>query len=236
MTMRDKPALASLALLLLPALLYLAGCHDSDSDPAFVTPQTPVAQDSADDGSLLSAVAALQEERLTLNNPFTASDLSYLDIGAGLNYHGAPFTTWKNDYEKRRLECEGYAGQEINGEPICLSSKDALFDCSAGQILEYGYYCGGGRPAQGFWLKEPLDGVDYCCYIHDLNVWGPSSTSRINACGAAMCLYKATQYPADAVATFPEVENARQCIYDWARRWCGGNQPQDLPAPETAIN
>ena len=78
--------------------------------------------------------------------------------------------------------------------------------------------------------------MDYCCYVHDLNVWGPSAFSPMNACGAVMCLYYATEYPTGAVQAFPEVENARQCIYDWAKKLCKGNQMTDAPVPGTVIN
>jgi len=233
--MRRKLSLAGLVPGLLLLLAWLPGC-DSNSNHDSGQPVTTTPQTSVDDGSLLSVVDAMQEQRLTFNNHWTDSQLSALNIPSTLTYQGDPFTTWKNDYEQKRLECAAYSGQQIGGETVCLPSKAATFDCSAGSILDYGYYCGGNRPVTGFWGKEPLDGVDYCCYVHDLNVWGPSPTSPMNACGAVMCLYYATEYPAGAVQAFPEVENARQCIYDWAKKLCNGIQTADAPVPATMIN
>lgn len=237
--MLRKLSLAGLVPVLLLLLALLPGCDSNNNhDSGQPVTTTTASQTSEDDGSLLTVVDALQEQRLTFNNHWTTQDLDDLNISHSLTYQGAPFTTWKNDYDKKLAECTAYSGQQINGDTVCLPSKDAIFDCSAGSILEYGYYCGAGRPADGFWDKEPLDGVDYCCRMHDRNVWGPSPTSPMNACGAVMCLYYATEYPAGAVQGFPEVENARQCIYDWAKKLCGviQIQPLDAPLPATMIN
>jgi hypothetical protein len=235
-TMLRKLSRACLVPGLLSALLLLPGCDSNNDHDSTQTASTVSQTTSSDDGSLQTVVSALQEQRLTFNNGWTTQELDDLNISHSLTYQGAPFTTWKNDYDKKLAECTVYSGQQINGDTVCLPSKDAIFDCSAGSILEYGYYCGAGRPADGFWGKEPLDGVDYCCRMHDMNVWGPSPTSPMNACGAVMCLYYATEYPAGSVQAFPEVENARQCIFDWAKKLCGGIQPLDTPPPATMIN
>lgn len=103
-------------------------------------------------------------------------------------------------------------------------------------LHRYGYYCGGGitpfRPfAAG--APEPLDGVDYCCRLHDAQAWGlfalPSSFP--SECGIAMCLSKASGLPANVIAQLPLVEAARQFWYDGAALVCGGNQSNDAQPP-----
>ena len=102
-------------------------------------------------------------------------------------------------------------------------------------LRRYGYYCGGGTtPFSSFQngAPEPLDGVDYCCRLHDAQAWGTTTlTSTPSECGIAMCLSKASGLPANVIAQLPFVEEARQFWYDGAALACGGNQSNDAQPP-----
>lgn len=219
--------------------ILIAGCPDSKHS-SNGNNNPPVASEGP--GSVVSVLAAMQEPRITLNNPWTTGQTDYENINSRVTWQGHPFTTWKNDYLAKKAECESYDGQTVDKDgsigttEVCISTKKATADCGNGTMLEYGYYCGGGRPGVGLWGKEPLDGVDYCCYLHDRRVWGDQSESDL-ACGAIMCMYNMTAYPAGAEASFPEVENARQCLHDKAAIVCfPGNQSNDSPAPTAEYN
>jgi len=99
----------------------------------------------------------------------------------------------------------------------------------------YGYWCGAGHPPFGVssdLAPQPLDAVDFCCMMHDAQAWGSGSvlngpTER----GMAMCLSKATEYPAGAMSRLPDVENARNFWYRCASWTANGNQANTPPSP-----
>jgi hypothetical protein len=71
---------------------------------------------------------------------------------------------------------------------------------------------------------RPLDAVDSCCRLHDLNHFDMGrlgALSPINACGFVMCLRQATGTPADVTDLLPEVERARQGMFRHAAILCG---------------
>jgi hypothetical protein len=235
---------ASLRVLALAGLL-LAGCNNNSGGGGNSSNngggnQTPTAQSQTADGSFVAVVSAMQETRITMNYPWTSQDLADMGVSPDPGHEGTTFTTWKKNYDRKLAECEAFGdAKDSNDELICVPRKSTSHtDCSSDKILEYGYYCGAGRPAIGYWNKEPLDGVDYCCYLHDLQAWqGGNGTHQQNlACGAVMCMMKATAYPAGAENQFPDMENARQCVHDWAATLCGGNQLNDTPAPVVQYN
>jgi hypothetical protein len=229
------------------ALLASQACSKGSSDSSDAS-EASDASESTETGSLVTTiVAALEVPRITTNNPWSDATADYenafwcLDAVCGvwsyLGYFGHPYTTWKADYEAKLDECESYGEDEVEGERVCVPTSDTGFDCATSSMLEYGWYCGAGRPAPGYWGKEPLDGVDYCCYLHDNRVWderdAPSNIAieRNLACGMALCLYHQMEHPAGAASAFPEVQTARQCIYDWAALGCTFDQSNDPPGP-----
>jgi hypothetical protein len=226
-------------LLLISITILIAGCPGGNSS-SNRNNNDPVTT-SGNPGNVISVLSAMNEPRMTLNNPWTTGQTDHENINSRVTWQGQPFTTWKDDYLTKKAECESYDGKTVDKDgssgttEVCIPTKKAIADCGNGTMLEYGYYCGAGRPGVGLWGKEPLDGVDYCCYLHDRRVWGDQSNSDL-ACGAIMCMYNATVYPAGAEAFFPEVENARQCLHDKAAILCGGNQSNDSPAPTVEYN
>jgi len=183
-----------------------------------------------------------------LNNPWNATDLDNLDIPARIHDsllvpHIAGDNPDANSttpalYASRKDDCTADTGTNGN----CLTDWK--------RPLEYGWYCGGGRPISeddgGRGMSAPmLDPVDACCRIHDQNKFDnrtipgvgrkPDSISPVNACGFAMCLAGARGYPEGIGAFFPQIERARQKMYDWAKALCPGVQPLDLPAIEVQL-
>ena len=176
-----------------------------------------------------------------------------------------PYTTLVQQYQARRKQCEADSRSLLAPGSLVISFADYYFQdqkCyptltyrphgfveppsgavgpTANQVLHrYGYYCGGGYPnfdpfAPG--APEPLDGVDYCCRLHDAQAWGESTIgSRKTECGIAMCLSKASGFPADVLTQMPDVEAARQFWYGGsvdggAAFVCGGNQSNDAQPP-----
>jgi hypothetical protein len=119
-------------------------------------------------------------------------------------------------------------------------------------LQRYGYYCGGGYPNYGDVFgadrPEPLDGVDYCCRLHDAQAWNARTTGGTcnpvvkgpdecpNECGIAMCLTKLSEYPAGTFAQFPAIDESRQHWYGQgatggATFICPGNQYDDAAPP-----
>lgn len=212
-------------------------------DLSGTAPNDPKASDS--DEWLLTVLAAMQEPRVVFNNPWTAQDLADERIDAPVRHSREQFVTWKPDYERRRARCVSFGDREgEDGERICVPSKTGgLGLVCRERMLEYGYYCGAGRPSAAYWGEVPVDGVDYCCYLHDKQTWSEQGASdfrnfQLNSCGMLMCLNKMTEFPAGAAAHFPDTEDARQCIYNWASvpLSCPGNQSNDAPPPQTRIN
>jgi len=125
--------------------------------------------------------------------------------------------------------------------PHGLQEPTAVLDADpvAGPVLHrYGYYCGAGFPptplaAFQYGAPEPLDGVDYCCRLHDNQTWGQfTPLSHPSECGIAMCLSKASGLPADVIARLQFVEAARQFWYKGAAGVCLDNPIiDDAPPP-----
>lgn len=219
-------------------LMLLAGCNDSNDTAALS--KSPTTQ-AADDGGFLSTItAALSEGQFTVNNPWTQADLDDQEIGS-LGYQHTvdlqplgrvgPYTTLIQQYRAKRAQCQKDAQVlNANDEPSCYPTNQGAVIAFNGR---YGYYCGKEFPAGlgAFWnqMPEPLDGVDYCCRLHDEEVWGKAGYS--DECGIVMCLSKASGLPANVMQLLPDVEEARQYWYDGARTICGGNQYNDAPQP-----
>ena len=177
------------------------------------------------------------------------------------------YTTLRSQYDARRRQCEQdfnelyppgeftqptpektFHFQDRKCYPTqqkanAIQERILITDEIADQALgRYGYYCGGGYPdfnVFGNTAPEPLDGVDYCCRLHDAAVWGEGfeDSDRANECGIVMCLTMVSEMPLGLLATaLPDVEEARQYWYgngiaQGASTLCPGNQFQDAPAP-----
>jgi hypothetical protein len=110
-------------------------------------------------------------------------------------------------------------------------------------LYRYGYYCGAGYPPIAPYATnapEPIDGVDYCCRLHDAQTWAGRGDYS-NECGIAMCLRQASQFPTGLWAQLPDVEQARQYWYGngafgGAAYLCPGNQSNDAPPPIVSSN
>jgi len=206
-------------------------------------------------GNAASAtVAALSQGWLTVNNPWTQADLDRLDIRTPVNSNGVNqpsgrvgrYTTTVSQYRAKRRQCEEDSNtQHSNGEPKCYPTLQPAQIAFNGR---YGYYCGASFPPVAPFRTEtsaqtgmvsdigpaPMDGVDYCCRLHDAQVWGAESLSDPNGfpneCGILMCLSQATGSPG-VMASLPDVEAARQYWYDGAALICPGNQANDAPPP-----
>lgn len=127
------------------------------------------------------------------------------------------------DYRRtKRPACE--TDVTAGGEPRCLPQWKFP--------LKYGWYCGAGRPIEGFKGNPRLDPVDYCCRLHDQNLFGLGGVSaRHNACGFMMCLSQATGSPEDITERLPDTENARRQMYHQAALLCQQLVPVPLPEP-----
>jgi hypothetical protein len=173
---------------------------------------------------------------LTLNNPWTLQDLQDLNIPDRF-WFNTPHTedprsdavparsTTVLDYQRTTRPSCDRAGDE-GDKKVCLPQWKFP--------LDYGWYCGAGRPVRGFLDNPMLDPVDYCCRLHDRNLFDPSlqSISPHNACGFVMCLSEATGFPADITERLPDVERARRQMYNKAAILCGVEVQPELPAPE----
>jgi hypothetical protein len=173
------------------------------------------------------------------------------------------FTTLMTQYRERRAQCErdyttffargSFTSFLYENDPYYFRDRrcyptlqtaanleqTTTGDPFAAQVLQrYGYYCGGGYPPYGAFgagSPEPLDGVDYCCRLHDEQIWeGRGDYS--NECGIAMCLRQATAMPAGVWNALTSVEEARTHWYGsgafgGASYACPGNQTNTLPPP-----
>lgn len=101
--------------------------------------------------------------------------------------------------------------------------------------MRYGRYCGWhfpvGHPFNDN-TREPIDGVDYCCRLHDWGIWSwewekdhTLDVEDLKACGMMMCLSQASGYPSNITTLMPDVEESRICWYEWAGIACEGTQP-----------
>jgi hypothetical protein len=167
---------------------------------------------------------------LSMNHPWTNDDLSeqgvpFLD--GSVDYpqtdaeEGRSYQTTVGEYRERLDACNA-AGTNAEGDECCLASWQ--------EPLDYAWYCGGGRPVgceqEGqSWLDNPmLDPVDFCCRLHDRNLFDPelAALSPLHACGFAMCLHEARASTADIFASMPNVERARANMYNRAAILCAG--------------
>jgi hypothetical protein len=162
-----------------------------------------------------------QQDSMLLQNPGSFT-MTYL--GVDLNYY----------FQDRK--CYPAPVDRPNG---FVEPPGGVVDPVADQALHrYGYYCGGGFPGDGMYTwdakaPEPLDGVDYCCKLHDASTWGTSTStfSHPSECGILMCLSKASGLPASVMAQLPDVEAARQDWYDGAAAACFGIHSYDAQPP-----
>jgi hypothetical protein len=241
LSQRAGYALSALGLCVV--LVVTHGCSSRETSAPSSSSAPPSSQPSADDDFLPTVTAALSEGQLTLNNRWTQADLDFEEITLPISYEGAgqpvgrvrSYTTLVQQYRVRRKQCEEDANVlNPNGEPTCYPT---LVEAINPINSRYGYYCGGGFPAGGAFFNgtpEPLDGVDYCCRLHDEQVWGQGTVVPFfppSECGIAMCLSKASGSPANVIARLPDVEAARQYWYDGAAALCGGNQSNDAQPP-----
>lgn len=171
-----------------------------------------------------------------------------------------PYVTLMQQYRAKRRKCEEdynafYPPGSFDGllrtyhftdrkcypthEWVNGLQESTFGDELANQVLyRYGYYCGGGYPPIdpfGVYAPEPIDSVDYCCRLHDAQIWA-NRGNYSNECGMAMCLSKASGLPSSVMAQFPDVEVARQHWYGngafgGAAYACPGNQSNDAPPP-----
>ena len=150
--------------------------------------------------------------------------------------------TGTKQYTFRDRKC--YPNLQLANE---LDRPPDATDGTAKQVLQrYGYYCGVSYPGWAaapdelqFDAPEPLDGVDYCCRLHDVKAWDGRGLDnlgddRSNECGMLMCLRKVTAKGLTALP--PDVEEARQHWYGegatgGASYLCPNNQSDDALPP-----
>jgi len=187
------------------------------------------------------------EGYLTLNNPWTEQDLidrkipsKYFDTTIRHTDPEVESTHSITVFDYRRTtrpQCD--TAGEYSGKQKCLPQWEFP--------LNYGWYCGAGRPLVGFTDENPvLDPVDYCCVLHDRQIWAtvpefvrddPSTyipyaeAQARNACGVVMCMSQATGFPADITRRLPYVERARRQMYNKASIACGPDVQPEIPAP-----
>lgn len=224
-------------------LLMTAGCSSKDNNES-APPQT---QQAASDGFLSTMTALLSDGQLTLNNPWTRADLDNEQIIESIGYqqtvnsHPAgrvrPYTTLVQQYRAKRKQCERDANvPNTEDEPSCYPKNVGAIVAFNGR---YGYYCGAGfPPISPFASKapEPLDGVDYCCRLHDERVWSKAGYSPLTSdqCGIVMCLSMASG-SANVMAQMPDVEEARQYWYTGASSVCPGSRGGGGSPPPPAL-
>ena len=150
-----------------------------------------------------------EEQRMPNPVPYPDSDPA-----PDLNEAHVSYRTTVGQYQNNLEACE--ADGEFEGKKRCLPSWE--------EPLNYGWYCGASRPLEG-WIANPkLDPVDFCCRLHDRNLFDKElgSFSPENACGFAMCLHKARASAPDIFDLMPNVERARINMYNRAAILCAG--------------
>jgi hypothetical protein len=248
---RAVPAVSRFAATLWGALLMTA----APADEGPVTPARPL----IDDPFHVVLDAALAAGQFTVNLPWSAADLDAQGIPrlpnyrAALNYAGMlawegttdfplrpgafrPYLTTYEQYRVKREQCRRDNGvnHRASGEPYCYPN---LVEAVAPVNSRYGYYCGGGfppHPAFAQKMPDPLDGVDYCCRLHDKGLWQKKSGLQgADECGIVMCLSKVNASPAGILdsSKFAEVKKARDYWYGWASTACPGDQRSPVPPP-----
>lgn len=195
--------------------------------------------ESTDGGYFAAMMVALSDGQFTSNNPWTRSDLDdagvptvdyQRTVDRNLAGQVRPYTTLVQQYRVKRSQCQEDTGVlNADGEQSCYPKLQRRTLVNG--IGRYGYYCGGGFPSHGpFWrgTPEPLDGVDYCCRLHDQRVWNAAGYS--DECGIAMCLYKMSGSPG-VMAQLPDVAEARQFWYDFSKLGCPFTNLDGVAAP-----
>ena len=153
------------------------------------------------------------------------------------------------EYRRKLVECQqDFATSDALDNRNCypevvIHRTDNTFADGCATIdfnrMRYGRYCGKGYPdfsafrAGSDREREPIDGVDYCCRLHDDLAWAKGSgldpvVQEGNACGMVMCLRHASGMPANIENLIPDVVEARACWKKWADAACPGGQP-NLP-------
>lgn len=121
-------------------------------------PQPP-ATDKADSSSLLQ-----------YNHPYTFRGAIY----GHLSYKGQVFSQTKPEYDTAFELCKA------DGPGQCKPFYE-----TGGWFGRYGYHCGDGW---GGGHDKKVSGQDYCCYLHDRQVWGGAGKDAENLCGFAACM------------------------------------------------
>lgn len=146
--------------------------------------------------------------------PYIGGILAYPDVDPDPTRNEAnnSYRTTVGEYRDNLDDCD--AAGEYDGKKRCLPRWEAP--------LNYGWYCGAGRPVEGFLGNPILDPVDQCCRLHDRNIFDPvlDALSPVNACGFAMCLHMARTSVSDIFNLMPNVERARIKMYNRAAVLC----------------
>jgi hypothetical protein len=211
-------------------------------------------------------VPTLDTTCLTTNRAWSSDDLAAAGISEKLS--GSLAYAQGMDFLAAQNACP--PGRRADDEmPTAFSTSAARYsslrdDCDRGTTflgsciekhefpIQYGWYCGALRPIDD---QEPgdddsvdqdgmysrfLDPVDYCCCLHDVNLFDQAqgSASPENACGMAMCLRQAVGFPSESalIQVMPEVMRARQNMYDMATILCeAGSRTTIAPLPALEV-
>lgn len=196
-------------------------------------PVNPVPLDKIPISLRTFVASVLSKGRFTINSTWSNEGNT---LGINADYQGKPYISTVIEYEEAKRQCykdynfikdsgkfdsptgyEQYTFKDRKCYPKLelaneLDPNPPIFDEAGRQILHrYGYYCGGGFGADH--NEEPLDGVDYCCKLHDEGAWGGQGEIGRNECGIAMCLSVVTVFGTSSLPA--DVEEARQ-------HWYGG--------------
>lgn len=239
--------------------LWLISCGGSDSGDNENNPETT--STTVGPSSSVVMIASLANQQVfSLNNPWVQADLDRMNVDASYvepvhitrMFDDDPRYGW-GGYKDRYAECVSDFNKpnEPDGNRKCyprvtlhdyqiLNGDVFTYRCAEQNNLiefnrmRYGYYCGKGHGDSADAPKpRPMDAVDACCRMHDLQKWaaiGPESNEE----GIVMCLSMAKSSPTNLLST-PEaalIEESRQCWYDHARWIIAGSQPNNAPPPE----
>lgn len=197
-----------------------------------------------------ATVDAVSDGAFTFNNYWAQAQLNAQDIAASITYLGKdpaspdtwirPYRTLASEYQVKLERCRQDNAKDADNGKCYPDNVPAAIAFNG----RYGYYCGAGHPdggnttfAEG--MPEPLDGVDYCCRLHDRTSWGPPNIdfhpfateySDFNECGIVMCLDQ-VMLSGNMTVLPSRVAAARTYWYQGAALICGGNQYNDPQAP-----
>jgi hypothetical protein len=116
-------------------------------------------------GATAAATSLLQ-----YNLPYTFRGWIY----GHLSYKGKYVSQNKSDYDATLEQCKK------DGSGQCKPYYE-----TGGWFGRYGYHCGDGW---GGPYDKTVSGQDYCCYLHDRQVWGGTGKDAENLCGFAACM------------------------------------------------